>query len=314
MHLPERALRGGRLGGLGGVRARAGGPRRAGSGGRRSAAGRPSRCSTRARMPLRGGAVRALEVAVHDQLEVGAVAAAHVVVGPPAPSGPIVGLGRRRGRPRVPVRAAASRRRGSCGSRTSIRVPYPIVLVLGGLAIGFVPGLPDVELAPDVVFLVFLPPLLVAAGYYASPQELRAERAAARRTCRSASCWRRWARSPSSRTRWSTGCRGRAPSCSARSSRRPTRSPRSRPSAARTSPERVRLVVEGEAMINDATALVAFRVARRRRHRRDLRRRRRRAGLRRSGRGRRHRRRPRRRLAGRAARSRGSPTGRWRSC
>jgi CPA1 family monovalent cation:H+ antiporter len=46
-----------------------------------------------------------------------------------------------------------------------VRVPYPIVLVLGGLAIGFVPGLPDLKLPPDVVFLVFLPPLLVAAGY-----------------------------------------------------------------------------------------------------------------------------------------------------
>src|SRR5436853_4675324 len=34
-----------------------------------------------------------------------------------------------------------------------IRVPYPIVLVLGGLLIGFIPGLPDLELQPDVVFL-----------------------------------------------------------------------------------------------------------------------------------------------------------------
>lgn len=55
------------------------------------------------------------------------------------------------------------------------RVPYPIVLVLGGLAVGFVPGLPDVELDPEVVFLVFLPPLLSAAGFASSPQALRAE-------------------------------------------------------------------------------------------------------------------------------------------
>jgi CPA1 family monovalent cation:H+ antiporter len=56
-----------------------------------------------------------------------------------------------------------------------VRIPYPIVLVLGGLAIGFVPGGPDIELEPEVIFLVFLPPLLQSAGFYSSPQELRAE-------------------------------------------------------------------------------------------------------------------------------------------
>lgn len=57
----------------------------------------------------------------------------------------------------------------------AISVPYPIVLVLGGLAIGFLPGGPTLELQPDVVFLVFLPPLLQSAGYWASPKELSAE-------------------------------------------------------------------------------------------------------------------------------------------
>jgi Na+/H+ antiporter len=54
-----------------------------------------------------------------------------------------------------------------------VSIPYPIVLVLGGLGIGFIPGGPTLELDPDVVFLVFLPPLLQAAGYWASPRELR---------------------------------------------------------------------------------------------------------------------------------------------
>ena len=57
----------------------------------------------------------------------------------------------------------------------AISIPYPIVLVLGGLGIGFIPGGPTLELQPDVVFLVFLPPLLQSAGYWASPKELRAE-------------------------------------------------------------------------------------------------------------------------------------------
>ncbi len=53
-------------------------------------------------------------------------------------------------------------------------VPYPIVLVLGGLALGFVPWLPAPELEPDIVFFVFLPPLLYAAAFQASAYELRA--------------------------------------------------------------------------------------------------------------------------------------------
>jgi monovalent cation/hydrogen antiporter len=56
-----------------------------------------------------------------------------------------------------------------------VAIPYPIVLVLGGLGIGFIPGGQTLHLEPEVVFLVFLPPLLQSAGYWASPQELRAE-------------------------------------------------------------------------------------------------------------------------------------------
>jgi Na+/H+ antiporter len=56
-----------------------------------------------------------------------------------------------------------------------VAIPFPIVLVLGGLGIGFLPGGPTLEIDPDVLFLVFLPPLLQSAGYYSSPQELRAE-------------------------------------------------------------------------------------------------------------------------------------------
>ena len=53
------------------------------------------------------------------------------------------------------------------------RVPYPILLVLGGLALPVVPGIPDVELEPDLVLLVMLPPLLYAAAFFAPLRELR---------------------------------------------------------------------------------------------------------------------------------------------
>jgi len=55
-----------------------------------------------------------------------------------------------------------------------LNVPYPIVLVLGGLGLALVPGLPRIELAPDVVFLVFLPPLIFAGGWSTSVRDFKA--------------------------------------------------------------------------------------------------------------------------------------------
>jgi CPA1 family monovalent cation:H+ antiporter len=56
-----------------------------------------------------------------------------------------------------------------------LRVPYPIVLVLAGAALAFIPGVPRVEMDSHVVLLVFIPPLLMSAGWNSSPRELRAE-------------------------------------------------------------------------------------------------------------------------------------------
>ena len=55
-----------------------------------------------------------------------------------------------------------------------LRIPYPIALVLGGLGISLVPGLPPVHINPDHVFLLFLPPLLYAAGWMTSWHEFKA--------------------------------------------------------------------------------------------------------------------------------------------
>ncbi|HEU0023184.1 MAG TPA: Na+/H+ antiporter [Thermoleophilaceae bacterium] len=55
----------------------------------------------------------------------------------------------------------------------TLGVPYPITLVLGGAAIGFAPGVPDVELDPDLVLLIFLPPLLYGAAFFTSLRDLR---------------------------------------------------------------------------------------------------------------------------------------------
>jgi len=55
----------------------------------------------------------------------------------------------------------------------ALRVPYPILLVLGGLAIGVVPGMPQFDLDPELVFFGVLPPLLYSAAFFTSLRELR---------------------------------------------------------------------------------------------------------------------------------------------
>jgi CPA1 family monovalent cation:H+ antiporter len=54
-------------------------------------------------------------------------------------------------------------------------VPYPIPLVLGGLVLGLVPGIPHIELEPDLVLLIFLPPLLYAAAFFSDLRALRSD-------------------------------------------------------------------------------------------------------------------------------------------
>jgi monovalent cation/hydrogen antiporter len=56
----------------------------------------------------------------------------------------------------------------------TLRIPYPILLVLGGLAIGVLPGMPELELEPELVFFGVLPPLLYSAAFFTSLRDLRA--------------------------------------------------------------------------------------------------------------------------------------------
>jgi CPA1 family monovalent cation:H+ antiporter len=48
---------------------------------------------------------------------------------------------------------------------SKLKISYPIFLVIGGLLISLIPGIPDLSLHPDLVFLIFLPPLLYAAAW-----------------------------------------------------------------------------------------------------------------------------------------------------
>jgi len=54
-----------------------------------------------------------------------------------------------------------------------LQTPYPIVLVVAGLLLSFIPGIPRISLNPDVIFLVVLPPLLYAAAWLTSWRDFK---------------------------------------------------------------------------------------------------------------------------------------------
>src|SRR5438552_17684897 len=55
-----------------------------------------------------------------------------------------------------------------------VRIPYPILLTIGGVVLALVPGLPAIHLDPQLVFNLFLPPLLYPAAVYTSWSDFRA--------------------------------------------------------------------------------------------------------------------------------------------
>jgi len=138
-------------------------------------------------------------------------------------------------------------------------VPYPIVLVLGAIPIGFLPGVPEVELHPDLVLVIFLPPLLYVAAFMA---DLRVLRESARAlsltaiglvlatTCAVAVVGHELIGLP-----WAVAfALGAVVS--------PT-DPVAATAIAREigAPRRLVDMIEGESLINDASALIAYRVA-----------------------------------------------------
>ncbi|MFH6989142.1 Na+/H+ antiporter [Flavobacterium collinsii] len=53
------------------------------------------------------------------------------------------------------------------------KLPYPILLVIVGIAIGFIPSMTEIEINPEIIFLIFLPPLLYDASFNISPKHFR---------------------------------------------------------------------------------------------------------------------------------------------
>ncbi|MGI8556020.1 MAG: cation:proton antiporter, partial [Pyrinomonadaceae bacterium] len=54
-----------------------------------------------------------------------------------------------------------------------LELPSAILLLVGGLGLSFVPGFKDVQLAPEIIFTLFLPPLLFVAAYRTSWRDFR---------------------------------------------------------------------------------------------------------------------------------------------
>ncbi len=141
-----------------------------------------------------------------------------------------------------------------------IKIPYPILLVLAGMLIGFVPGLPPVALQPDIVFLIFLPPILYAAAWTTSwpdfkkakrPITLLAIGCVIFTTCAVAAVAHYFIPGFSWAESFVLGAIISPPDAVA--------------AAAATKglglPKRVITILEGESLVNDATGLIAYRYA-----------------------------------------------------
>jgi len=141
-----------------------------------------------------------------------------------------------------------------------VRVPYPILLVLGGLVLGFVPGMPNVELPPELILVAFLPPLLYWSGFFATPRDLRADARtisllAVGLVLATAAAVAVVAHAMVDEMTW--------PAAFALGAIVSPTDPLAASAIGRRLgvPRRLLNVLEGESLVNDATALVAYRIA-----------------------------------------------------
>ncbi len=138
--------------------------------------------------------------------------------------------------------------------------PHPVLLAIGGLLIAFVPGLPRVEIEPDALFLIFVPPLLYWGARQLSFRDFRHElgpilRLAILMVLVTAAAVAVVARALDPAFTWAAafalGAIVAPPdSVAALSVTRSLRGPRS-----------ISNILEGEGLLNDATALVAYKIA-----------------------------------------------------
>jgi monovalent cation/hydrogen antiporter len=141
----------------------------------------------------------------------------------------------------------------------AVKVPYPILLVVGGLGLGVIPGAPRIQLPPELVLVILLPPLLYSAAFFSSLRDLRASLrpisllsiglvlATMCAVAAAAHAWMGFS--------W--------PAAFVLGAIVAPTDPIAATSIARRVgiPRRIVTIIEGESLINDATALVAYRFA-----------------------------------------------------
>jgi Na+/H+ antiporter len=140
------------------------------------------------------------------------------------------------------------------------RIPPPVFLVLAGLVIAVVPGVQEIRLPPDVVFYGFLPPLVYAAAFLTSPREARENWASilllafgltsATLLAVGFVAWGAVAALGAGAAFVLGAVLGATDPVSAASV-----------IGATSAPERLRTILEGESLVNDGVALVAFAIA-----------------------------------------------------
>ena len=139
-----------------------------------------------------------------------------------------------------------------------VGVPYPILLVLGGLVLGYLPGMPDVELPPELVLEAFLAAAVLVR--LLSPHDLQAD-------ARRSRCWRSgWSWPPTAAVAVLAHAMVDGMTWPAAFALGAIVSPTDPLAASAIGrrlgvPRRLLTVIEGESLVNDATALTIYRVA-----------------------------------------------------
>jgi CPA1 family monovalent cation:H+ antiporter len=142
----------------------------------------------------------------------------------------------------------------------NLLLPYPILLVLGGIALSAVPKMPVLRLDPDLVFLVFLPPILWSAAYFTSLRDFRANLRSI--TFLAVGLVAATTAAVAAVARWMIPGMGWPEALALGAIVSPPDAVAATAIGRRLNiPHRVIVILEGESLVNDATALVLYRAA-----------------------------------------------------
>jgi Na+/H+ antiporter len=142
----------------------------------------------------------------------------------------------------------------------SLLLPYPILLVVGGLALSQLPKMPVLRLDPELVFLVFLPPILWSAAYFTSLRDFRANLPTI--SFLAVGLVAATAAAVAAAARWIIPGIGWPEALALGAIVSPPDAVAATSIGRRLNiPHRVIVILEGESLVNDATALVLYRAA-----------------------------------------------------